>query len=108
MGDSAEIKIGEVEIGGRRHEVSGSIWGTGIPTRPMTLDELKAAIGRKGILDPIHPLAQGLISFWVRSNDGGWIDVTGPTTLPEATPDEPDGTSEPAKAETWRDRPPLL
>jgi hypothetical protein len=103
MGDSVEI-----EIGGRRYELSGRIGGTGIPARPMTIDELKAANKREGILDRIHPLAQGLISFWVRSNGGGWINVIGPIDLPEAIPDESGGTSEPAKAESWRDRPPLL
>jgi hypothetical protein len=103
MGDSVEV-----EIGGRRYEVSGSVGGTGIPTRPMTVDELKKPFGREGVINPIHPLAQEPISFWVRSNDGGLIYVIGPTALPEATSDRPDGTSEPAKAESWRDRPPLL
>lgn len=103
MDDSVEI-----EIGGRRSEVSGSIGGTGIPTRPMTLDEPEAGSGRECVLDPAHPLAQGLISLWVRSNDGGWIDLIAPTVLPEATPDEPISTSEPAKVETWHDRPSLL
>jgi hypothetical protein len=97
MGDSVEI-----EIGGRRYEVSGSVGGTGIPTRPMTVDELKAAIGRGGVIDYTRPIVKDLENYW------GWIKVIGPIDLPEAMPDESGGTSEPTKVETWRDLPPLL
>jgi hypothetical protein len=92
----------EIEIGGRRFEVSGYISGTGIPTRFMTVDELERAYGREGVLDYTRPIVKDLENYW------GWIKVIGPTNLPGATPDGPDGTSDPAKAESWRDRPPLL
>jgi hypothetical protein len=97
MGDSVVV-----EIGGRRYEVSGSVGGTGIPTRPMTVDELKKAFGREGMIDYTRPIVKDLVNCW------GWIKVIGPTDLPGATPDGPDGTSEPAKSESWRDRPSLL
>jgi hypothetical protein len=97
MGDSVEI-----EIGGRRYEVSGIIGGTGIPTRPMTVDELKNAFGRESVIDYTRPIVKDLVNYWT------WTKMIGPTDLPGATPDGPDGTSDPAKVETWHDRPSLL
>jgi hypothetical protein len=97
MSDSIEI-----EIGGRRYEVSGSVGGTGIPTRPMTVDEIKNAFGREGTLDYTRPLVRDLVNYWT------WTTMIELTDLPKATPDEPDGTSEPTKSESWRDRPSLL
>jgi hypothetical protein len=68
----------------------------------MTVDELKNTVGRGGVIDYTRPIVKDLENYW------GWIKVIGPTDLPGATPDGPDGTSDPAKAESWRDRPPLL
>jgi hypothetical protein len=102
MGDSAEIKIGEIEIGGRRYEVSGSVGGTGIPDRILSKDELLALYKRT------HPLDSGRFARWHMLPGGTWQDMTRPAALLGATPDGPDGTSEPAKVETWHDRPSLL
>jgi hypothetical protein len=68
----------------------------------MTVDELERAYGREGVIDYTRPIVKDLENYW------GWINVIGPINLPEAMPDESGGTSEPAKVETWHDRPSLL
>jgi hypothetical protein len=49
---------------------------SGGASRPMTPDELERTTGRRGVFDPAHPLAKGLVGMWVPRPDGRWMDIT--------------------------------